>query len=116
MLTSPPAIEPRERVRTIELEKLTWAEAKRLEGQPVRVSFVCGLPFIFDKDILMFVKGNTGIRCWFTYPLSEGFEFKKKMVVEGIVRTRSERAHIVDGKEIPDARYIDVNEAHVIRP
>src|SRR5690242_3965017 len=117
MLASPPAPMTVETVRALDFGKMTYEEAKTLEGKGVRVSFVAGSTMydkygctIFphdDKRVVRSVHSRRGVG-----PCPLG----RRMTVEGIIRTQIFPAGVIDGKPYPKSLAIQVEQARSVMP
>jgi hypothetical protein len=118
ILASPPAMAPVETVRTHDLGMMTFEEAKRLDGKTVRVAFKVDCVLIMLPKIPTFVviaKGARGVTRWVRLPRS-AFSFGKLITAEGVLRTRTLPASVIDGKMLLELREIIVDGAWPVRP
>ena len=123
MLASPPAVVNAETVKTYDLGKMTWAEAKWLDGKTVRVSFdVTGwsIPFLNDKrGFHVGVKSTDPVfrRCYIKAENMPGSIGKgKRLTVEGKVSATYDPPALTAGEMISRLDKIEVKDARPVRP
>lgn len=114
VLASPPVEVGTEAVQAIDLGKLTWEEAKRLEGKIVRVSFQIGFvrnPFrIFSAT----ASGNPGPHRNVVFSKMEYLlPQKETLIADGILRTWVQDLY-EDGEMVPNVRVIQLNDTRII--
>jgi hypothetical protein len=121
MLASPPTPMSIETVRTLDLGKMTVAEAKRLDGTAVRVTLVAasvpdGLALEQSIDAVGDKKATRSVR--FKALLHLGpIKLGQRITVEGVLRTRFVPAMIIGGEELfPENQFIEVRDARPIKP
>ncbi len=128
VLASPPAPMAVETVQTLDLGKMTFAEAQKLDGQTVRVSFAVWLfnaqprairPLGMPIVVKAFAVGTAP--AWRHIVFQPGGEagtrpFQARMTVEGRMWTRRLPPRIVDGILVDEDRRIEVRDARLVIP
>ncbi len=109
------------RVQTLDLGKLTFAEAQRLNGKPVRIAFVVdSFPEDIDGETLVDAKGKADASPSVRFPrgLDPGkLTAGQTLTVEGVVKTRLFPAIVVGGVPLFDeVRRIEVRDARPLKP
>jgi hypothetical protein len=121
LLASPPTPMSVETVRTFDLGKMSFEEAKRLDGTAVRVTLVAAtLPDVLalEQSIDAVGDGKTTRIIRFKAFLNPGpIKIGQRLTVEGEMRTRYIPAIIVGNVELlPERRLIEVRGAVPIKP
>src|SRR5436309_4517030 len=87
LMASPPTSAPVETVRTYDLGKMTFEEAKRLDRQAVRVTFVVGGRFFSTTTgMLITAKNAGGLPVVVNFPIGqipEGLRVGGRVTLEG---------------------------------
>jgi hypothetical protein len=107
-------------VQSIDLGKLTWAEAKRIEGKWVRVVFVQkGLLCLTDDGPIIEASGKAGISriVYFEGPRGPSRPAQSGPdVVEGVIRTNRIPPNKIGDVEFEEIWVIEVHDARVAQP
>jgi hypothetical protein len=117
LLASPPAPAPVETVRTLDLGKMTFEEAKRLEGQAVRVSFIAVASLENgDGTVRTVAKGSAGIARWVYFTTEETLKPRKTIVAEGELRIYAAPPGFFGRDATADTHMIIISGARPVRP
>jgi hypothetical protein len=115
MLSSPPTADSVEMVCARDLGRMTYEDAKLLEGKSVRVSLVCTNRLW--SSIGCFVGAEGDKKVGRSVHLVHGFpERGKRIIVEGIMRTQIFPAEIIGGNPYPQRFAIEVTYARQVIP
>ncbi len=119
MLASPPAPIPVETVRTFDLGKMTFEEAKRLDGKTVRVSFkMIWMWAGLGGPTVVQASSDLGFRT-VSYPAELAGvpgNVRERCFAEGVICTRFVPAHVTSGVAYPEVRDVGVRDARPVRP
>ena len=104
-------------VRTLDLGRLTFAEANRLDGRPVRVSFVVNsLPDVLDRTPVANAAGDRGASrsVRFAPGIRVGrLRMGERVTVEGVMQAR---IIIPAGRPRIEIRHMEIREALPVSP
>jgi hypothetical protein len=117
LLASPAAPAPVETVQTYDLGRMTFEEATRLEGKPLRVSFVVSAWSWDQSGWRSSAVGEKKVsRSVHLRRLNKPCVCGQQMTFEGILRTRIFPAGIIDGKQSRQSFVIQLEQASSVSP
>ena len=108
--------------KTYDLRKMTWADAKKLEGKRVRVAFVAkSMVFLPDGETMVLTEVGEGMAgdAARLVRFSRGNFQEPRMgalKIEGVIKRRIFPARIFAGQEIPEYHQIEVIDAKRVWP
>jgi hypothetical protein len=102
-------------VQTIELGKLRWDQARRLNGRRVRIVFKVESVALSTSGLLLLAKGYQGTTCRIRLGAGEPCYIPGEMTVDGIIRARHKRV-IEIGGGVTERRELEVLDAHAVVP
>ncbi len=119
LLLAPPTTINPEPVQTIDLGKLSWHEARRLDGRPVRVSFIVESIELRRGGALVEAESADRVvrTVWFPPDCAPGsMASGDTLTVEGRVRTRIVPARVIDGEHFREVWDLEIVEARRVGP